>query len=474
MKMKNVLLAFIACCCSLNMLQAQVTFVENQMIIQFEEYTLFEEIDELQGIVQATFIAYYPNTNAFVWELPETVLLEDGTLLASEQDFVDYTNTQAITTVSEPNYEWELTATPNDPDFSLLWGMNNTAQSGGTNDTDIDAVEAWDTETGDNTLVVGVIDTGIDGDHEDLAANMHPTLGYDFINGDDNADDDHGHGTHVAGTIAAVGNNGIGVSGVAWNVQLVPLKIFNAGGFTSTSAILGAINYAINNDIKITNNSWGGGGYSQVLYNTILNAQHAGHLFIAAAGNYAQNNDVSPFYPASYDLDNIISVAASDHNDNLASFGWVGSHYGGTSVDIAAPGKDIYSTTIGDTYDYKSGTSMAAPHVAGAAALLWSYCPNLSFMDVDYERYPCLGLAIDACYQGQHATTSLNAANEIAVEAFLNNQIRFTDIAQINERVLSKVCAAHTQLHCYDLESLLELDRMARTIAQQIIQEHLL
>ena len=336
----------------------------------------------MQGIVNATFIAYYPATNTFVWEIPETVLLEDGTLLASEQDFVDYTNTQAITTVSEPNYEWELTATPNDPDFSLLWGLHNTTQSGGTNDADIDAVEAWDTEKGDNTLVVGVIDTGIDADHEDLAANMHPTLGYDFINDDDNADDDHGHGTHVAGTIAAVGDNGIGVSGVAWNVQLVPIKIFNAEGRTNTDAILGAINYAINNDIKITNNSWGGGGYSQVLYNTILNAQHAGHLFIAAAGNYAQNNDVTPFYPASYHLDNIISVAASDHNDNLASFGWAGSHYGATSVDIAAPGKDIYSTTIGDTYDYKRGTSMAAPHVAGAAALLWSYCPNLSFMDV--------------------------------------------------------------------------------------------
>ena len=208
--MKNLLFVFITFCFSLNVLQAQVTFVENQMIIQFEEYTLFEEIDELQNLVNATFIAYYPATNTFVWEIPETVLLEDGTLLASEQDFVDYTNTQAITTVSEPNYEWELTAIPNDPDFSLLWGRHNPTQSGGTNDADIDAVEAWDTETGDNTLVVGVIDTGIDADHEDLAANMHPTLGYDFINNDSNADDDHGHGTHVAGTIAAVGNNGIG------------------------------------------------------------------------------------------------------------------------------------------------------------------------------------------------------------------------------------------------------------------------
>ncbi|OXX50933.1 1-deoxy-D-xylulose-5-phosphate reductoisomerase [Vibrio sp. V12_P9A6T4] len=135
---------------------------------------------------------------------------------------------------------------------------------------------------------------------------------------------------------------------------------------------------------------------------------------------------------------------------------------------LAQMGEPDMSTPIALTLSYPERIT------AGVPALDFTKLSNLSFMDVDYERYPCLGLAIDACYQGQHATTSLNAANEIAVEAFLNKQIRFTDIAQVNERVLSKVCAAHTQLHCYDLESLLELDRMARTIAQQIIQEHLL
>ncbi|MGB1204606.1 MAG: S8 family serine peptidase [Chitinophagales bacterium] len=379
--MKNLLLAFLAYCFSFNMLQAQETFVENQMIIQFEESTLFEEIDELQELVDATFIAYYPATYTLVWEVSEIILLEDGTLLANEKDFVNYINTKAITIVSEPNYKWVLTATPNDPDFSLLWGMHNTTQSGGTNDVDIDALEAWDIETGDNTILVGVIDTGIDLDHEDLAANIHPTLGYDFVNNDNYADDDNGHGTHVAGAIAAVGNNGIGVSGIAWNVQLVPLKIFDADDNSTTDAILGAINYAIDNNIKITNNSWGG-GYSQLVYNVIENAQNAGHLFVAAAGNLAQNNDTNPWYPASYDLDNIISVAAIDHNDDLASFSFGGSHYGATSVDIAAPGKDIYSTTINNTYGYNSGTSMASPHVAGAVALLWSYCPELSFLEV--------------------------------------------------------------------------------------------
>ncbi|OXX32900.1 1-deoxy-D-xylulose-5-phosphate reductoisomerase [Vibrio sp. V09_P4A23P171] len=135
---------------------------------------------------------------------------------------------------------------------------------------------------------------------------------------------------------------------------------------------------------------------------------------------------------------------------------------------LAQMGEPDMSTPIALTLSYPERIT------AGVPALDFTKLSNLSFMDVDYERYPCLGLAIDACYQGQHATTSLNAANEIAVEAFLNKQIRFTDIAQVNERVLSKVCAAHTRLHCYDLESLLELDRMARTIAQQIIQEHLL
>lgn len=135
---------------------------------------------------------------------------------------------------------------------------------------------------------------------------------------------------------------------------------------------------------------------------------------------------------------------------------------------LAQMGEPDMSTPIALTLSYPERIT------AGVPALDFTKLSNLSFMDVDYQRYPCLGLAIDACYQGQHATTSLNAANEIAVEAFLNKQIRFTDIAQVNERVLSKVCAAHTRLHCYDLESLLELDRMARTIAQQIIQEHLL
>jgi 1-deoxy-D-xylulose-5-phosphate reductoisomerase len=135
---------------------------------------------------------------------------------------------------------------------------------------------------------------------------------------------------------------------------------------------------------------------------------------------------------------------------------------------LAQMGESDMSTPIALTLSYPERIT------AGVPALDFTKLSNLSFMDVDYERYPCLGLAIDSCYQGQHATTSLNAANEMAVEAFLNKQIRFTDIAQVNERVLSKVCAAHTQLHCYDLESLLELDRMARIIAQQIIQEHLL
>lgn len=309
---------------------------------------------------------------------------------------------------AEPNYILRVALVSNDPGFPQLWGLNNTGQTGGTVDADIDAPEAWDIIR-NSTHVVGVIDTGIDYTHEDLAANMwtnpeeipgngidddgngfiDDVYGWDFINNDNDPFDDHGHGTHVAGTIAAVGDNGVGVVGVNWQVKVAAIKFLSAGGSGTTADAVKAIQYANQMGFAITNNSWGGGGFSQALYDAIAAANAAGHLFVAAAGNSGVNADVSPMYPAAYDLPNIISVAATDHNDLKASF----SNYGVASVDLGAPGVNIYSTvptgscSLCDPSGYKllSGTSMASPHVAGALALLKAQFSELSHRDLIYQ-----------------------------------------------------------------------------------------
>jgi subtilisin family serine protease len=191
--------------------------------------------------------------------------------------------------------------------------------------------------------------------------------------------DVYGHGTHVSGTIAGKGNNGIGVTGVAWNAQIMPLKFLDDSGSGSTSNAILAISYATAKGVKITNNSWGGGSFSQALYDAINAAGQLGALFIAAAGNdYGNNNDTNPHYPSSYNLANIISVASTNRTDSLSSF----SNIGLISVDLGAPGSDIYSTTPGNTYSTYSGTSMATPHVSGAAALLWSQNPTWTAQQV--------------------------------------------------------------------------------------------
>jgi subtilisin family serine protease len=298
---------------------------------------------------------------------------------------------------AELNYVVRTQAMPKDESFSSLWGLNNTGTSGRA-DADIDAPEAWDFETGSDTVVVAIIDTGVDYKHPDLIGNMwrntgeipgngidddgngyvDDVVGYDFVNHDGDPWDDHSHGTHVAGTIGAVGNNGVGVTGVCWKTRIMALKFLGAGGSGSTSDAVSAVLYATANGAKVMNNSWGGGGYSQALFDAIRVADSAGVLFVAAAGNSGTNNDVYPFYPASYDLPNVLVVAATDSADALASF----SCYGATSVDLAAPGVNIFSTTPGGQYGQKSGTSMATPHVVGAAALLLSDSPGLRAADL--------------------------------------------------------------------------------------------
>ncbi|MBO0699061.1 MAG: S8 family serine peptidase [Zavarzinella sp.] len=300
--------------------------------------------------------------------------------------------------LAQPDYRVEIARTPDDPSFGSLWGMDNTGQSGGTPNADIGAPVAWNTSTGTGRTVVAVIDTGVDYNHPDLAANMwrntreipgngidddhngykDDVYGYDFANNDSNPMDDNGHGTHVSGTIGAVGDNGIGVAGVDWHVKIMALKFLDSSGSGYLSNAVRALNYAVANGAKVVNASFGGGGYDAAMATAINNARAHGVIVVAAAGNDSSNNDTTPSYPANYPGDNVISVAATDRNDQLAYF----SNYGPTTVDIAAPGQSIYSTLPGGRYGTYSGTSMATPHVTGAIALVWDAHPNWTYQQV--------------------------------------------------------------------------------------------
>lgn len=304
---------------------------------------------------------------------------------------------------AEPDYVVRTCVTPNDTYKNRLWGMDNRGQNvngdPGVVDADIDAYEAWDSFRGTGNFVIAVIDTGVQGAHADLAGNrwvnsgeiagngvdddgngyIDDVNGYDFFDNDANPADSNGHGTHCAGTIGAVGNNGVGVMGVNWYCKIMALRFIGPGGGFTSDAIE-AVGYAANKGVKVSSNSWGGGGYSASLETAINNAKSVGHIFVCAAGNggsdgVGDNNDSSPFYPSSYGVDNLISVAATTNDDTRAGF----SNYGLTSVDIGAPGVDVYSTYSGGTYKYLSGTSMATPHVAGVVAMVYQVYPAFTY-----------------------------------------------------------------------------------------------
>ena len=285
----------------------------------------------------------------------------------------------------EPNYIVTAVQTPDDPYSSQLWAMPK-----------IGANQAWDVTTGSTANVVGVVDTGITYTHPDLAANVWSapssftvniggrditcaagTHGFNAIRLTCDPLDDNNHGTHVSGTIGAVGNNGIGVAGVNWTASIMGLKFLNAAGSGTTADAINAIEFAVQAhtalggaaNVRVLSNSWGGGGYQLAMRQEIARANANGMLFVAAAGNNGTNNDTTAFYPANYDVPNVVSVAATDSNDGLASF----SNYGQTTVDLGAPGVNILST-VRNGYASYSGTSMATPHVSGAAALLLSAC----------------------------------------------------------------------------------------------------
>lgn len=372
-------------------------YVSGEVLLKLKDGVNIERINEINRQFNTQTINYFRNSHIFHLKLPPNLTVNEVIPQIESSPLVEYVT---------PNGLYYLDVTPNDPQGSQLWGLHNFGQSGGTVDADIDALEAWDITTGSNEVVIAVINSGAQLNHPDLAANLWTNPGEIPNNGidDDNngfVDDVHGwdfssndndpspvggacggHGTYTAGTIGAVGNNGVGVTGVNWNVKLMPLKAFSIvfGSFCSASDadLIAAVDYYTLMGVRISSNSYGGGGFNLAMQDAI---RASNSVFVAAAGNEGSNNDFTPQYPSNYDLDNIISVAATDRNDNRASF----SNYGINTVDLGAPGVDILSTLPNSKYGNLSGTSMATPHVAGVAGLLLAQDPDLTVYEVKWR-----------------------------------------------------------------------------------------
>ena len=295
---------------------------------------------------------------------------------------------------AEPDYIVYADATlPNDPKFvdGTLWGLNNYGQSSGTAHADIDATDGWDILNSASNIVVAVLDSGIRATHEDLAANMWANPmdgghGYNAFTGTNDPSDDSGsHGTMVAGVLGAVGNNGKGVCGVAWQVQMMACKCLN-NGTGSDSTIIACIDYAITNGCRIINASFDTPTPSLALSNAIVSARDAGIIWVASAGNNTHNVEVTPSYPSCYGIDNVVSVAYTTRTDALGSF----SNYGAIHVALAAPGDQVYTTYASSDSSYYppysfyniAGTSFSAPCVAGALALIWAKYPTENYQQI--------------------------------------------------------------------------------------------
>lgn len=360
---------------------AQSVYVAEELLVKFDPSS-----PQLASVAHlklgATVVRDFAHINWQHVRLPKGMSVAEG--------LVEYRKLGVI--AAQPNFIYRVAAVPNDPMYGELYAMNK-----------IQAPVVWNTTTGSPNIVVAVIDTGIDYTHEDLNANMwrnpgevpangldddangyvDDIYGIDVARNDSDPEDEYNHGTHVAGTIGAVGNNGVGIAGVNWSVRLMSVKLFDHTGESTSAMAVACFQYVtmMKNrgvNVRITNNSWGGppeGEDDLALEDAIEAAGEAGILNVCAAGNQGRNIDPAPFYPASFSSPGIISVASSDSNDDRSGF----SNYGVTSVDLAAPGSNILSTNIGvSSYGYKSGTSMAAPQVAGAGALLLANNPALS------------------------------------------------------------------------------------------------
>ena len=366
-------------------------YVDHEILVQFSQQI---GRDKIAGLLNGSgmYVAEVLNAaNLCRVKIPDTLKVEDAVKMLKGIPEVKF---------SEPNFIVHTTAVPNDASFSSQWGLQNTGDNGGTVDADIDAPEAWDQATGSSSVIVALVDEGIDLAHPDLAGNIwvnpneipgngvdddgngfiDDVNGWDFKHGDatvyDSAGEDR-HGTEVAGIIGAEGNNSVGTAGICWHVRIMPVKFIASGSGTVANAIL-ALNYAVSQGAKVINCSWGGTSYSAALESAFQSVLNAGILVVTSAGNSGKDTDTNAHYPSNYDLSNILSVAATDKNDNLSYF----SNYGQTSVDLAAPGSSIYTTIPGGGYASFSGTSASTPFVTGAAALALSVTPGLSYSEL--------------------------------------------------------------------------------------------
>jgi thermitase len=367
-------------------------FVPGEVLVRYQPGTTPAERAEVRGQLDAKVERRLPIARL------ELLDIEDG---SSVGEAVSALEDRPEVAYAEPNFVYGSTAIPDDPLFPFLWGLDNTGQSDGTPDADVDAPEAWEETTGSASVAVAVVDTGVATGHADLDQNLWTNPGeeangvdddgnglvddlggWDWVGDDGSPDDPHGHGTHVAGTIGAEGNNGKGVTGVSWDVSLMPLRVLADDGYGTSADVAAAFAYAGAKDAAVVNASLSGSGLSLSVRNAIAGAP--GTLFVVAAGNGGEDsigddNDSTPQYPCNYRHANLICVAATTRSDVLAGF----SNFGSDSVDLAAPGVGIRSTyPKAGGYRDLSGTSMATPHVAGGAALLAAARPGATVAEL--------------------------------------------------------------------------------------------
>jgi thermitase len=327
----------------------QTEFVPGEILVKFKPGTPGQAIADIHRQNHGQKKEGIPGINVQLIRVP----------LGQEEEYIAVYQRNPSVLFAELNALYQTTATPNDPEAAQQWQYNNTGQTGGRPGADIDAFEAWEITTGSPKVAIAILDTGIDQSHEDLSSKILKNV--DF-SGSGTVDDMHGHGTHVAGSAAAISNNGKGVAGTCPDCALYNVKVLDDRGLGSSEAIANGITWAADNGAKVISMSLGGSQTSSTIEAAVNYAWSKGSIVIAAAGNTGEQG---PQYPAYFE--NVIAVAATDHNDKMAHFSTYGSW-----VNVAAPGHRILSTMFNNSYTMLSGTSMAAPHVAGVAGLVWS------------------------------------------------------------------------------------------------------